>query len=113
MSILDGVLGGIVSAGITAVVKSVLEQHGGVQGLVGQFEKNGLGAIAQSWVGTGANQPVDAGQLHQALGADLLSTLASKTGMSVDDLTSQLVKLLPETVDKMTPEGKIPTTEAA
>ncbi len=113
MSMLDGVLGGLVSAGVTAMVSKVLEQHGGVQGLVSQFEKNGLGSVVQSWVGTGANQPVQAIQLQTVLGSDMMQTLAAKVGMTPDEVASKLAQFLPEAVDKMTPNGTLPTAAAA
>ena len=59
MGLLDGVLGGLVGAGINQMI----QQHGGVQGLVSQFQQKGLGGIAQSWVSAGPNQPVSADQL--------------------------------------------------
>ena len=53
MGFMDGLLGGVVGAGMASVVKNVLEKHGGVQGVVSEFEKNGLGATVKSWVSTG------------------------------------------------------------
>jgi uncharacterized protein YidB (DUF937 family) len=61
-----------------------------------------------SWVGTGPNQPISADQMHRALGPELLQQLAAKAGMSVEDLTQKLAQVLPQAVDKMTPEGKLP-----
>ena len=104
MGLLDGVLGGLVASGINEVIR----QNGGVHGLVNRFEQQGLGGIAQSWVGTGANQPVSAAQLEQVLGADTVAQLAGKLGVSPQDLLSKLSELLPQTVDKMTPDGTIP-----
>src|SRR5215470_3103428 len=108
MGLFDGVLGGIVGAGMVSVVNNILEQHGGVQGIVNQFEKNGLGATVQSWVGTGPNQPVSPDDVHKTLGPDLLQQLAAKSGLSVQDLTQRLAQVLPDAVDKMTPDGAIP-----
>ena len=68
MGMFDGVLGGIVGAGLVSIVSDVLEKHGGVQGVVSQFEKNGLGATVQSWVGTGPNQPVSPDDVRRVLG---------------------------------------------
>jgi uncharacterized protein YidB (DUF937 family) len=108
MGLMDGLLGGIVGAGVVSAVNSILEQHGGLQGVVNEFEKNGLGPTISSWVGTGPNQPISASDLHRALGPDLLQELAAKTGMSVQDLTEKLAQVLPQVVDKMTPGGTIP-----
>jgi uncharacterized protein YidB (DUF937 family) len=104
MGLLDGVLGGLVGIGIDQMI----QRHGGVQGLVNQFEQNGLGGIAQSWVGTGRNQPVSADQLRTVLGSDNVAKFAGKLNVSPEELLNKLSELLPEHVDKMTPGGVIP-----
>jgi uncharacterized protein YidB (DUF937 family) len=108
MGMFDGILGGIVGAGMVSVVNGILEQHGGLQGVVSAFEKNGLGPTVRSWVGTGPNQPISPEDLHKALGPELLQQLAAKSGLSVEDLAQKLSQVLPQTVDKMTPNGAIP-----
>ena len=108
MGMFDGLLGGIVGAGMVSVVNSVLEQHGGLQGVVGEFEKNGLGATVKSWVSTGPNQPISPDDVHRALGPELLQQLAAKSGLSVQELAQRLSQVLPEAVDKLTPNGAIP-----
>jgi uncharacterized protein YidB (DUF937 family) len=108
MGMLDGLLGGIVGAGMVSVVNSIIEQQGGLQGVVNQFEKNGLGATVRSWVGTGPNHPISPDDVHKALGPDLLTQLAEKSGLSVQDLALKLSQVLPQAVDKMTPGGTIP-----
>jgi uncharacterized protein YidB (DUF937 family) len=109
MGLFDGVLGGIVGAGMVSVVNGILERHGGVQGVVNEFERNGFGPTVQSWVGTGANQPISPDQLHRALGPDLLQQLSAKTGLSVQDLAQKLSQVLPQAIDGLTPNGQIPT----
>jgi uncharacterized protein YidB (DUF937 family) len=104
----DGLVGGIVGAGMVSVVNGILEKHGGLQGVVGEFERNGLGATVKSWVGTGPNEPISAAQVHQVLGADLLQQLAAKSGLSVQDLAQRLSQVLPQAVDHLTPDGAIP-----
>jgi uncharacterized protein YidB (DUF937 family) len=108
MGLFDGVLGGIVGAGMVSVVNGILEQHGGVQGVVSEFEKNGLGSTVRSWVSTGPNQPVSPDEVHKVIGPDLLQQLAAKSGLSVQELTQRLAQVLPDAVDKMTPNGSIP-----
>ena len=109
MGLLDGVLGGIVGAEVNNLVSGIIEKHGGVQGLISQFEKNGLGAVAQSWVGTGANQAISADQLHQVLGSDTVTQLAAKFGINPQDLLQKVSQALPQVVDKMTPGGVVPS----
>jgi uncharacterized protein YidB (DUF937 family) len=80
---------------------------GGLAGLVQAFQKNGLGEIVNSWVSTGQNLPVTPNQIEQGLGSDLLNQLAGKAGLSSGAVGSQLAGLLPDLVDKLTPNGKI------
>ena len=108
MGLFDGLLGGIVGAGMVSVVNGILEQHGGVQGVVSQFEKNGLGQTVKSWVGTGPNQPISPDDVHKALGPDLLQQLAAKSGLPVQELAQRLSQVLPEAMDKLTPNGALP-----
>jgi len=110
MGLFDGVLGGLVGAGMTAVLQDILNKHGGVQGVVNQFESQGLGPTVRSWVGTGPNQSISPDQVHQALGADLVQQLAAKTGLPIGELTQKLAQILPQAVDHMTPGGVIPKT---
>jgi uncharacterized protein YidB (DUF937 family) len=108
MGLFDGVLGGVVGAGIVSIVNSVIEQHGGVQGLVAQFEQKGLGATARSWVASGPNQPVTGDQVHQVLGPELLQQISAKTGLPVQELAEKLAQALPGAIDKLTPNGQMP-----
>jgi uncharacterized protein YidB (DUF937 family) len=108
MGMFDGLLGGIVGAGMVSVVNDILEKHGGVQGVVNEFEKNGLGPTVKSWIGTGPNQPISPDELHKVLGPDLMQRLSEKSGLSVQDLAQKLSQLLPQAVDKLTPNGAVP-----
>ena len=110
MGMFDGLLGGIVGAGMVTAVNGIIEKHGGIQGVVNEFERNGLGATVRSWVGTGPNQPISADQVQQALGPDLLQQLSAKSGLSVAELTQKLSQILPQAVDRLTPDGKIPNS---
>ncbi len=107
MGLLDGILGGAVGAALTTAVNNLIEQHGGVQGLVNELTQKGLGPAVQSWIGTGENHPVTPDQVHQAIGPDTLKELAAKAGMSTDELAAKLSEILPQAVDKLTPAGRI------
>ena len=102
---LGGLLGGGASAG------GVLS--GGLGQLIDHFRQNGQGPTADSWVNRGPNQPVNEDQLAQALGPDVLNTLSQHTGLSRDELLSRLSRELPNAVDQMTPEGRLPTEAEA
>ncbi len=93
---------------LLAGVVGLLGGQGGLDKLIGQFASKGLGDVIDSWVGTGKNLPVSGNQLQNVLGKDTISSLASKLGMDSGALTSQLSNLLPQVVDKLTPEGKVP-----
>jgi len=84
---------------------------GGLGGLLEKFQQSGLGEVAKSWVGSGQNQPVSPSSLGSALGPSIVKALAEKTGMSEQEVTAQLSQLLPGFVDKMTPQGRLPTQE--
>ncbi len=93
---------------LNTVMNLIGGQGGGLNGLISQFTSNGLGDIIGSWVGTGKNLPISGDQLQNILGNDTVKNLASKLGMDSGALTSQLSNLLPNVVDKLTPEGKVP-----
>jgi uncharacterized protein YidB (DUF937 family) len=82
---------------------------GGLGGLLKKLEQGGLGNVANSWVGSGQNQPVAPGQLGSALGSNIIKALAQRAGLSEEDLTKQLSQVLPGVVDKLTPNGRLPT----
>jgi uncharacterized protein YidB (DUF937 family) len=108
MGMFDGILGGVVGAEMATVVNGLIEKHGGIQGIVSQLEEQGLGGTVRSWVGTGANQPITADQIHQAFGSDTVKQLAAKVGMSPEDLAAKLSQILPQAIDKLTPGGVAP-----
>jgi uncharacterized protein YidB (DUF937 family) len=108
MGLLDGVLGGVVGAEMASMVSGAIERHGGLPGLVSQFEQQGLGAVVHSWVGTGPNLPISADQLHQVLGSAAVTQMAAKFGINPQDLLQKLTQVLPQAVDKMTPAGVVP-----
>jgi uncharacterized protein YidB (DUF937 family) len=78
-------------------------------GLLNKLQQGGLGNETKSWVGSGQNQPVSPGQLGSALGSNIIKTLAQRSGLSEDELTKQLSQFLPGVIDKLTPNGRLPT----
>jgi uncharacterized protein YidB (DUF937 family) len=110
MGLLDGLLGGAVGAEMVTVVNGLIEKHGGVQGIVAQLEQQGLGGTVRSWVGTGANQPITADQIHQAFGSDTVKQLAAKVGITPQELAAKLSAVLPQAIDKLTPGGTVAKT---
>ncbi len=114
MSFLDSLMGqGQESgSGLMDVVGTLISKAGGLQGLVSQLQQSGLGQQVGSWVSTGANLPVSAEQLGAALQsgplAGVLQQATQKLGMDSPQLLQQLSGLLPQAVDKLTPEGQVP-----
>lgn len=106
--LLRGTLGGILGG---AAAGTVL--NGGLGGLLKQFQQNGQGDIAHSWIGTGPNKSISEGDLASALGSDTLDTLSGQTGMGREDLLSGLSRQLPHFVDRLTPDGRMPSEEEA
>lgn len=84
---------------------------GGLDGLLNKLQSAGHGDAANSWVGSGANKPIDPGQLGAALGPKAISTAAQQAGISEQQLLSQLATALPGIVDKLTANGKIPNLQ--
>jgi uncharacterized protein YidB (DUF937 family) len=109
-SILGGMLGGGGSQASAAAPAANLEGAlGGLSGIQDLFRKAGLGDHVASWIGNGDNKPVSADQIKQALGASgHLGQLAQAAGVSEDDAAHHLTELLPEIVNKLTPQGSIP-----
>jgi uncharacterized protein YidB (DUF937 family) len=91
-----------------AGVQQLIDDSGGVDGLLQKLEAGGLGEQAHSWVGTGENQAVDPQQLGNALGPDTVNKLSSSTGINVQSLLPLLAAFLPMIINALTPDGKKP-----
>ena len=81
---------------------------GGLADVIGAFNKGGLGDVMSSWVSGGPNKPVDPGALANVLGPDVLGQFARQAGIGHGDASSVLASILPELVNQMTPQGKVP-----
>jgi uncharacterized protein YidB (DUF937 family) len=93
---------------VAGALEMMDEQKGGMKALVDKMSASGLGEQVKSWVGTGPNLAVTQDQIKKALGSDEIERLALKTKLSVEEVTSHLTAALPQIVDKLTPDGKIP-----
>jgi uncharacterized protein YidB (DUF937 family) len=81
----------------------------GLGGLIKQFQQKGLGDAVDSWINTGANKDVSSGQVSNALPSEMVDELAKRTGLSRDQVIGELVRMLPNAVDRLTPNGRLPT----
>jgi uncharacterized protein YidB (DUF937 family) len=86
---------------------------GGLGGLINDLQKIGQGRAAQSWIDRGPNDEIAPADLKKALGSDTLDALAKQTGLSRDELLEGLSQNLPDLIDKLTPNGRLPTAEEA
>ena len=118
MGLLDGLLGSLLgglnkdqSGGLLTSVAGMLQGGGGIQGLLTKFSGAGLGDLVKGWISTGPNPPATAQNVEQVFGAAQLNELATKAGVPVGDISAHIAKLLPQLVDKMTPDGKVPDAQ--
>lgn len=118
MGLLDSVVGALGAGGgggqpdLMKIVLGLVEQSGGLPGLLQKLQQGGLADQAASWVSTGQNLPVSADQIGGALGGDLLGSLAKQAGMGQGDLAGSLAQMLPQLIDRMTPDGQVPAAGA-
>lgn len=110
MGMFDDLLKGAAGAGLVAMATKLINDNGGVGGLMDKFQKGGLGSVFGSWVSPGQNQPVSPDQVHQVIGSDQIAQIAAKLGLPADQVAAHLSQLLPQVVDKLTPNGQVPQT---
>lgn len=103
--------GGGGQAALLALLPSLLGSAGalgGLGGLLGSMEKHGLADVGQSWVSKGSNLPISPEQLQKVLGQGQIADIAAKLGIPSDKVAGQLAKVLPDAVDRLTPDGDVP-----
>jgi uncharacterized protein YidB (DUF937 family) len=83
----------------------------GLGGLIDQFQKKGLGDVVDSWVNRGKNKSVAPDQVTVALGGDVVDELSRRSGLSRDQVVTELARMLPNVVDNLTPDGRLPTRQ--
>jgi uncharacterized protein YidB (DUF937 family) len=121
MNILDSLLSGLAGSSPTTgqgaanpLLQLVLQmlssngQFGGLSGLAQQFQQAGLGTEVNSWISTGQNLPISPEQLMQVFGQGQLQQMAASSGMDLGSLSGGLADMLPQMIDRMTPQGQMP-----
>jgi uncharacterized protein YidB (DUF937 family) len=106
--LLSGGLGGLLAGGAAGSILS-----GGLGGLLNQFQQNGQGDVAKSWVSRGPNQNISESDLAKSIGSEDIEMLSQHTGLSRDELLSGLSRDLPGAIDELTPDGRVPTADEA
>ena len=101
--VLKGGLGGLLAGGAAGSILS-----GGLGDLLNQFQQKGQGDAANSWVSNGPNKQIAPGDLASALGADQIDSLSSQSGLSRDELLKGLSQYLPDVINHLTPDGRLP-----
>lgn len=118
MGMLDGllgsVLGGMMGGGaqqsnpLMQMALQLLQQNGGIEGILGKFQQAGYAEQAQSWISTGQNEPISADALQQVLGHGQLGQIAQQLGIGQSEAAGGLASVLPQLIDQMTPQGQVP-----
>jgi uncharacterized protein YidB (DUF937 family) len=118
MGLLDSVVGmlggGGQGGGNAALLNAVVgmlgndAQGGGLAAILGKAQQSGLGDVVGSWIGKGQNLPISADQVSNMFGPDTIASLAKQLGVPAGDAASQMSKMLPDVVDKLTPQGHLP-----
>jgi uncharacterized protein YidB (DUF937 family) len=116
---LDDLLGGLTGgkggggSGLSALVPVLagVLASGGLSKIMGGLKANGQGAEAESWVGTGENKPVSGKAMEQAVGKEQIQEIAKQLGVSEEQAADVVAKALPEVVDKVSPDGKLPAEQ--
>jgi len=124
---LGGILGGLTGQGggmpgmgagpaqganpLLMILLQLLQQNGGLGGLMGRMQQSGMGDQVQSWIGTGQNQPIAPDALSQIFGQGQLGQIAQQLGMSQQEAAGSMAQMLPELVNEMTPQGQIPAND--
>ena len=98
---------GALLIGLVPMVSKLLAD-GGLQKVLSGFQQQGLAEQANSWVGTGANEPISADDVRKVLGSDQLAKIAGQLGISEDDAATALAQVLPAVVDNVSPDGELP-----
>ena len=104
--LLPGGLGGLLAGGAAGSILS-----GGLNDLLKQFQQNGQGDVANSWVGTGPNKTISPDVLASVLESEQVKALIQQTGMSREELIAGLSEALPGVIDQLTPHGRLPTPQ--
>ena len=104
---LGGMLGNALGQQGGGALEGLIGQAGGLDGIVNQLNQAGLGEQVSSWLGSGANMPVDAATLSNALGGDNIMKLAGSLGLDASQVAEQLATLLPGLIDKASPDGSL------
>jgi uncharacterized protein YidB (DUF937 family) len=114
MGLLDSLLGRLAAGGaqpgqspLLQAALQLMQQNGGLPGIISKFEHGGMAEHVGSWIGTGENIPITGSQLQEILGTGTIGQIAQQLGLSHGDASSGLAQVLPQIIDHMTPTGQV------
>ena len=118
MGTLDGILGSLMGGAVGGagaqqsplmqIALRILQQNGGVEGVLDKFRQGGYADQASSWLSTGQNLPISGAALQEVLGSGTIGQIAQQLGLSHGEAAGGLAQMLPQVIDKLTPSGTIP-----
>ena len=118
MGMLDGILGNVLGGALggagqqqnplVQIALQLLQQNGGVGGMLDKFRQGGYADQADSWQSTGQNMPISGGALQEVLGSGAIGQIAQQLGLAHGDAAGGLAQMLPQLIDKLTPGGEVP-----
>ena len=121
MGMLDGILGSLLGGAgsgmqggmqaqnpLLQVALQILQQNGGIEGVLDKFRQGGYADQAASWQSTGQNIPISGAALQEVLGSGAIGQLAQQLGLSHGETAGGLAQMLPQVIDRMTPQGAVP-----
>jgi len=118
MGLLDGILGRTLGGAtgdagspmnpLVQIALQLLQQNGGVAGVLDKFRQGGFANQADSWQSTGENVPISGSALQEVLGSGTIGQIAAQLGLSHGEAAGSLAQMLPQIVDKLTPNGEVP-----
>jgi uncharacterized protein YidB (DUF937 family) len=116
MALLDNLIDTVlakVAGDQSSLISKFLKDNGGVSGLAETFQNGGAGEIFASWVGTGDNKAIAAEKINSILGSAQVQQIAQKLGVDPNQASDLIANLLPQVIDKLTPDAKVePNPEA-
>ena len=95
---------------LLAPIMALVQQSGGLQGLLEKLQSSGLQDQVNSWISSGQNAVANPQQITEALGADKIKAAAESAGIAPDQLAQEMSSALPNLVDKLSPSGQLPTS---
>src|SRR5215831_2626940 len=112
-SLLGSAMGGMSGSAqgqspLVQMALQLIQQNGGLPGIISKFQNGGMAAQAGSWVSTGENMPITGNQLQEVLGTGSIGQIAQQLGLSHGDASSNLAQVLPQIIDQLTPQGQVP-----